>query len=82
MRVSVESSCHSSPSDIRPIAELSFESVVCVEHSPRADDTEAGRVRVLAVNAKDATAVQRLAKSIYAEHGAPDLLFNNAGRQS
>ena len=31
-------------------------------------------------DATDATAVQRLAKSIYAERGAPDLLFNNAGR--
>ena len=53
---------------------------MCVEHSLCADDIEAGRVRVLAVDATDATAVQRLRNRFTPSAARLTCCSNNAGR--
>jgi NAD(P)-dependent dehydrogenase (short-subunit alcohol dehydrogenase family) len=43
-------------------------------------DLNGGKVRVLVADVTDAETLQRLVSQNYGEEGAPDLLFNNAGR--
>jgi 3-oxoacyl-[acyl-carrier protein] reductase len=43
-------------------------------------DLNAGNVRALVADVTDAGAVEQLVSENYGQEGAPDLLFNNAGR--